>query len=315
MTLRALQLIASNLAPLTLAGAVVAYVYPPSFLVFGGSYLWFFAATMLALGVVLEPSDLRATLGAPHRILLGAATQYTIMPAVGFLVASTSGLPKEIALGFVIVGAAPGAMASNVIVYLAGGALAFSIALTTLSTLLSPVLTPALVKWLGGAFLPVDFWPLFWTIVQTVLVPLIVGMLLRRALGKGNRLREVEALCPAVAAIAIVVICSYAVAANQSRIAAVGAPVFGYVVVVNALGYVAGWFLAKLYGFDRRHRLALSIEVGMQNAGLGVALSLAHFEPITALPGALFAAWCVLTGAGASAYFRRKTASAKEARR
>ncbi len=258
---------------------------------------------MLALGVVLEPSDLKRTLQSPHRVLLGVLTQFTVMPILGFTVASFSGLPPEIALGFVIVASAPGAMASNVIVYLAGGSLAFSIAMTTVATFLSPLLTPSLVKWLGGAFMPVAFWPLFVTIIQTVLAPLLLGMWLRRRLGQ--RLDAAESLCPGVAAVAIVVICSYAVAANQPRIATVGLQVFGYVVLVNALGYVAGWYLAKLYRFDYPHQLALTIEIGMQNAGLGVALALAHFTPETALPGALFAAWCVLTAAGASAFLRR----------
>jgi len=63
-----------------------------------------------------------------------------------------------------------------------------------------------------------------------------------------------------------------------------------------------------LYGFDRRQRLTLAIEIGMQNAGLGVVLALAHFaeQPETALPGALFAVWCIVTAAGASAWFRRR---------
>jgi BASS family bile acid:Na+ symporter len=175
--------------------------------------------------------------------------------------------------------------------------------MTTFATILSPVVTPALVQRLGGAFLPVAFWPLFTTIVWTVLVPLVLGMGARRLLGR--RLKTAEVVCPGVAAVAIVVICSYAVAANQERIATVGPRVFLFVVLVNALGYLAGWYLAKLYRFDRRHQLALSIEVGMQNAGLGVALALQHFAPETALPGALFAAWCVLTAAGASAYLKR----------
>ena len=296
------RFLSRQLAPLTLAGAVIAYLYPPAFLIFADTFLWFFAATMLALGVVLEPSDLKRTLQSPHRVLLGVLTQFTVMPILGFTVASFSGLPPEIALGFVIVASAPGAMASNVIVYLAGGSLAFSIAMTTVATFLSPLLTPSLVKWLGGAFMPVAFWPLFVTIIQTVLAPLLLGMWLRRRLGQ--RLDAAESLCPGVAAVAIVVICSYAVAANQPRIATVGLQVFGYVVLVNALGYVAGWYLAKLYRFDYPHQLALTIEIGMQNAGLGVALALAHFTPETALPGALFAAWCVLTAAGASAFLR-----------
>lgn len=296
------RFVSRQLALLTLVGAVVAYFYPPSFLVFADSFLWFFAATMLALGVVLEPEDLKRTLARPQQVLLGVLAQYTVMPLLGFTVATVSGYPPELALGFIIVGAAPGAMASNVIVYLAGGALAFSIAMTTVATFLSPLLTPSLVQWLGGAFMPVAFWPLFATIVWTVLVPLLIGMGLRRVLGP--YVRQAEQICPAIAAVAIVVICSYAVAANQERIETVGPSVFGYVVLVNALGYVIGWNLAKLFRFDYRHRLALSIEIGMQNAGLGVALALAHFGPETALPGALFAAWCVLTAAGASTVLR-----------
>ncbi len=297
------HLIANGLAPLTLLGALIAYLHPPAFLVFQSSFLWMFAATMFALGVVLKPEELQATLGRPRAIVQGVAVQYSVMPLLGFLAAWLSGLPPALALGFIIVGCAPGAMASNVIVYLAGGAVAYSIALTTLATLLSPLFTPGLVELLGNAFLPIPFWPMLWTIIQTVLLPLLAGMLLRRYLGR--RLATAEAVAPAVASLAIVIICSYAVAANQARLAEVGALVFLLVVVVNALGYLLGWQAARLFGFERRLRLTLAIEIGMQNAGLGVALALKHFEPITALPGALFAVWCIITSAGAAAWYRR----------
>lgn len=310
------RLLANQLAPLTLLGALVAYLYPPSFLVFGRVFLWFFAATMFSLGIVLEPRDLSSTLERPLPILLGVATQFTVMPLLGFLAAVTAvrlGLPAELALGFVIVGSAPGAMASNVIVYLAGGALAYSITLTTCATFISPLVTPLLVQWLGGAFLPVAFWPLMQTILLTVLLPLVCGMGLRpmlRARGEA----QAKVLAPAVAAVAIVVICSYAVAANQERIRTIGILVFGFVVLINGLGYLFGWTLAKLYRFDRRYQLTLAIEIGMQNAGLGVALALEHFSPQTALPGAIFAAWCVLTAAGATAFLRQgQTVSARPA--
>ncbi|WJW75610.1 bile acid:sodium symporter family protein [Thiohalobacter sp. IOR34] len=300
------RLIANQLAPLTLLGAVAAYLHPPLFLVFRESFLWFFAATMFALGVVLEPRELRATLREPGRIGLGVLTQYTVMPLLGLAAALLMPLPDAVALGFIIVACAPGAMASNVIVYLAGGAVAYSVSLTTVATLLSPLLTPALVKWLGGVFLPIPFWPMMQTILWTVLLPLLAGLALRRLLGA--RLGVARELAPAIAALAIVVICSYAVAANQGRIAAMGPLVMLTVIAVNGLGYAAGWWLARRYGFDRRHRLTLAIEIGMQNAGLGVALALRHFTPETALPGALFAVWCILTAAGASAFLRRRAA-------
>jgi len=303
-----LRALANGLAPLTLIGAIAAYLHPPLFLGFKASFQWFFAATMFALGVVLEPRELAATVREPGRIGLGVLTQYSVMPLLGFAVAMLLPLPEAVALGFIIVAAAPGAMASNVIVYLAGGAVAYSIALTTVSTFLSPFLTPLLVKWLGGVFLPVEVWPLMRTILLTVVVPLAGGMLLRRFLGRG--LAFARELAPAVAAVAIIVICSYAVAANQPRIAAMGPLVMVAVVLLNGLGYAAGWWLAHLYGFDQRHRLALAIEIGMQNAGLGVVLALRHFAPETALPGALFAVWCILTAAGASGWLRRRAVPA-----
>jgi len=142
------------------------------------------------------------------------------------------------------------------------------------------------------------------TIILTVVLPLWLGMWLQRFLGARRELART--LSPAVAAIAIVIICSYAVAANQERIALVGGWVILMVVLVNALGYAAGWWLARLYGFDASHRLTLAIEIGMQNAGLGVALALRHFAPEAALPGALFAFWCILTAAGASSWLRRR---------
>jgi len=297
------RFIADRLAPITLLGALVAYFYPPVFLVFKSSFLWFFAATMFAIGVVLDSSELQETLRTPRRILLGVLTQYTVMPLLGLAVALLSPLSAELKLGFIIVACAPGAMASNVMVYLAGGAVAFSVAMTTVATFLSPLLTPLLVETLGGELLYIPFWPMMETIVLIVVLPLGSGMLLGRYLGR--YLETARSISPAVAAIAIVIICSYAVAANQDRIAVVGGWVVVMVILLNALGYLAGWWLARVYGFDANHRLTLAIEIGMQNAGLGVALALAHFSPETALPGALFAVWCILTAAGASSWLRQ----------
>jgi BASS family bile acid:Na+ symporter len=301
---RVLGWIAAGLAPLTLLGALVALVYPPSFLIFADWFLWFFGTTMLALGLVLEPREFVDTLRRPREIGLGLATQFTVMPLLGFLAAYWSGLDPRIALGFVIVGCAPGAMASNVIVFLAGGAVAYSVTLTSFATFLSPVVTPALVEWLGGVFLPIPFWPMMQTILLTVLLPLLAGMLLKRRLRRFDA--AIREAAPAVAVVSIVIIIGYAVAANHSALLSIGPQVFLWVVLINGLGYVAGWNLARLYGFDRRYQLALMVEIGMQNAGLGVALALRHFQAETALPGALFATWCVLTAAGASAWLRRR---------
>lgn len=301
-----LHLLTNALAPLTLLGALLAYAVPASFLWLAPGFQWLFAATMFALGVVLHPEELHATLARPKAIAQGVAAQYVIMPSLGLAAGMLSALPPALALGMIIVACAPGAMASNVIVYLAGGAVAYSVALTTVATLLSPVVTPALVKWLGSAYIDIPFWPMMQTILLTTVLPLLLGLGLRRLLQtRAALLSCAERLAPAVAALAIVCICSYAVAANHARLADIGATLLIAVVLVNAFGYLLGWQAGRLFGFDNRHKLTVAIEVGMQNAGLGVVLALKHFEPEAALPGALFAVWCILTSAGLASWLRR----------
>ncbi len=300
------DIIARSAAPLTVLATVAAYLFPPLFLVFADSFLWFFAASMFGLGLTLEPRELADTLARPLPIALGLLAQYTVMPLLGLVaavLALMAGLAPGIALGFVILGAVPGSMASNVVVYLAGGAVAYSIALTVLTTAVAPLLTPALVQGLGATFVSVPAWPLAQTMLVTVIGPLIMGYAARRALGALAAYAHVPATL--VAAATLAVICGYATAANHDEIAAAGRWVLVLVIGVNGLGYLSGWWLARVYRFSRGYRIALTIEAGMQNGGLGATLALAHFPPETALPGAVFAVWCTLTAAGAAAYFRR----------
>jgi len=299
--------ISNNMAVLTLAFAIVAYFYPPLFLLVKDYFLWLFAITMFAVGLVLPLAEAKVALQHPKSILIGVVSQFTIMPLLGFAAAwvlTAQGYPPALALGFVLVGCAPGAMASNVMTYLAGGAVAFSIAMTLIATMLSPVLTPALMELLAGVWLPIPFWPMMQTIFLIVVLPLFVAMLLKPKLHKYHH--TIEEVAPALASVAIIVICSYAVAANHERIAQLSTLIVVMVIVVNALGYVMGWAVAKFCGFEARYRITLMIEIGMQNAGLGVALALAHFEPQTALPAALFAVWCIVTTAALTKVLQRK---------
>ncbi len=302
-----LKFISRNIAVLTVICAVAAYFYPALFLLVKPYFLWLFAATMFAVGLVMPFEEAKSALKDPQSILIGVTSQYTIMPLLGFLAAwilTALDYPPALAVGFVIVGCAPGAMASNVMTYLAGGAVAFSIAMTMLATMLSPLLTPALMELLAGVWLPIPFWPMMQTIFLTVVLPLFVAMLLKPRLVRFHD--QIEHAAPALASIAIIIICSYAVAANQERIAQLSAWVVVLVILVNGLGYVFGYLVARLFSFQTAYRTTLMIEIGMQNAGLGVALALQHFEPQTALPGALFAVWCIVTTAALTRFLNTK---------
>jgi len=295
------------MAVLTLICAVIAYIYPPAFLIFKDYFLWFFAITMFALGLVMKPEEAKAALSKPGSIFIGVGAQFTIMPVLGFgaaMISVASGTDPALALGFIIVGCAPGAMASNVICYLLGGAVAFSVAMTLLASALSPLLTPLLVEFLGGEYMDIPFIPMMKTIFLIVVLPLASGMVLHHRFPQYQV--SAERVAPAIAALAIIIICSYAVAANQERIAQTPWVVFFLVVALNAGGYLAGWFVGGLCDFDHKYQITLAVEIGMQNAGLGVALALKHFSPEAALPGALFAVWCILTAAGLSRWKKIK---------
>ncbi len=282
----------------------VGYVHPPALTALQPYTEWLFACTMLGIGAVLRPADFLPVLRQPWWVLLGSLAQFAIMPALGFAIAKLLRLPPELALGVIIVGATPGAMASNVISYLARADVAYSVALTSTSTLVAPVLTPSLTYLLGSAWLPVQFWPLFLSIVKMVILPLPAGFALRYLLRE--RINQIVVIFPAFSAIFIAFICGLVVALNVDNLRQVSALVFVAVFLHNASGLLLGYGAGKCYRFDARRRRTLALEVGMQNAGLGAVLALKHFSAQTALPAALFATWCIITASLLAEYWGRR---------
>ena len=90
-----------------------------------------------------------------------------------------------------------------------------------------------------------------------------------------------------------------------ARITREGLPIMAVVVLHNGLGLALGYLAGKLFGMPLAQRKTLSIEVGMQNSGLGAALASAHFSPLAAVPSALFSVWHNLSGSLLAALFRR----------
>ena len=138
-------------------GVIVLLVAALSLIV-PASFLWIDTKTinpllgviMFGMGLTLSPHDFRIVLSHPKDILIGCLAQFTVMPLLAFGLAWAFSLPKELALGVILVGCCPGGTASNVITYLAKGDLALSVGMTATSTLLAPVLTPLLVWLMAG---------------------------------------------------------------------------------------------------------------------------------------------------------------------
>lgn len=285
--------------------AAAAYFSPDAFRPLSGWIGVLLGIVMFGMGVTLTADDVRGILASPRDVAIGAAAQFVIMPAVAYLLCVLMDLPPEIAAGVILVGCCPGGTASNVMTFLARGNTALSIAVTCFTTLLAPVATPCLVWLLARQWIPVSPGAMFQSVFQVVIIPVAAGFAVRAVFK--DRMRIVAGILPLVSVVAIVMILSAVVAVSRDRLASTGGLVFAVVILHNAIGYALGWMAARLACMDPARRRCLSIEVGMQNSGLAVALAAAHFAamPAAAVPGAVFSFWHNISGPLLAAFFRR----------
>jgi BASS family bile acid:Na+ symporter len=284
---------------------VVAYFWPGPFQFLRPYNKLFFALTMFGIGAVLDVEDFRQVIRNPVIVLIGSAAQFTVMPFGAFLMARWLRLPDELAVGLILTGAAPGAMSSNVMSYIAKADTAYSVSLTTVSTLLCPILTPGLTFLLArGTRLDVPFWAMTLDVLVTVILPLFAGFVVRYYLGR--RLEKVLPVFPAISATFIIFICSLVIALNRERLRELTGVVVAAVLVLNLGGMLAGYGIATLFRMSVLRRRTLSIEIGMQNAGLGTVLALAHFGPRATIPTAVFVFACIITASVMASVWQRR---------
>lgn len=283
--------------------AVLAFYQPAWFLPLVKWIVPLLGLIMFGMGLTLKTEDFREVARRPLRVLIGVLAQFLIMPGLAWLLCQVLRLPPEVAVGVILVGCCPGGTASNVMTWFARGDLALSVAITAVTTLLAPLVTPALIWLLASAWLPVQFGALFMSILQVVLLPIALGLIAQRLLGV--RVRHLVEVLPLVSVVSIVVIVAAVVAASQAKIAESGLLIMAVVVLHNGLGLALGYLAGKVFGLPLAQRKTLAIEVGMQNSGLGAALASAHFSPLAAVPSALFSVWHNLSGSLLAALFRR----------
>ncbi|NCA70703.1 MAG: bile acid:sodium symporter family protein [Sphingobacteriia bacterium] len=292
-------------------GAGLAYLMPAWLVELRWAILPLLGLVMFGMGATLTLGQFRAVLARPGLVVLGLALQFGVMPLLAWLIGVAMALPPELLIGLVLVGASPGGTASNLICYLARGDLALSITLTTASTLLAVVMTPALAWLYLGRHVPVQAPEMLVSIAQVVLIPVSLGVFVNHLL-QSRRARwqaSVEVVFAPLSMAAIVLIIAIIVALNAGDLARMGVAVALAVILHNLLGLAAGYGLARLLGRDEVTARTLAIEVGMQNSGLAVALAVKLFSPAAALPGALFSIWHNLSGALLAAWWARRPPS------
>ena len=252
---------------------------------------------MFGMGLTLSPQDFKVVLSRPKDIFIGCLTQFTVMPLLALGLTLAFSLPKELAIGVILVGCCPGGTASNVMTYLAKGDLALSVGMTAASTILAPLMTPFLVWLLAGTMVDVDTVGMLMSIVYVVIAPIVCGLLCQRFLPAMTK--RVTPYLPALSSVAIMVVVVIVVSHNAERLLTAGLLIVSIVMIHNLLGLAIGYTIGRLLHLQKPKCVALSIEVGMQNSGLASSLAVLHFAtyPLATIPGAVFSVWHNISGA------------------
>ncbi|WP_271402182.1 bile acid:sodium symporter family protein [Salinicoccus roseus] len=305
------QFIGSTFGIWVIIFAILSFVLPGGFTWIAPYINLLLGIIMFGMGLTLKLTDFKRVLKAPKTVFIVVLSQYTIMPLLALGLVVLFQLPPEIAVGVILVGCTPGGTSSNVMTFLAKGNTALSVTATAVSTVLAPILTPALTLLLASAWLPVSFMDLFISIIQIVLVPIALGLAVRMLLG--DHVEKGISILPLISVVGIVGVVAAVVSNNTEAIMQSGLLIFGVVILHNVLGYLIGFGLAKVLKFDLADQKAVSIEVGMQNSGLAAALSAAHFSPLSAVPAALFSVWHNISGSMAATWMSKYRGNEKEA--
>ena len=281
------KLFSDQTAIFVIAVAIFAMFQPELFYwIKGSAQSALLGFIMLTMGMTLSTDDFKILAKRPFDIFIGACAQYTIMPLLAFAIVEIANLPKGIAVGLLLVGTCPGGVSSNIMSYLAKGDVAFSVGMTTASTLLSPIMTPILMLWLSGESVEVNAIGMFKSILIVTLLPVIIGSLFNWIFAKNKSYKSAMQIMPMFSVIGLALIVAGVTAYHGENFFTSGVAIFCAISIHNFLGYLSGYIIGFITGMKTPQRRTIAIEVGCQNAGLGTNLASTHFP---ALPEAALA--------------------------
>lgn len=252
---------------------------------------------MFGMGLTMKLDDFKVVFTQPKDVLIGCLAQFTVMPLLAFSLGKIFGLEAGLLAGVILVGTCPGGTSSNVITYMSKGNVALSVGMTSVNTLLSPIVTPAITYLLLRTSVKVDMLAMCLSILQVVILPIALGFVVNKFAKKF--VSKVIDILPVVSVIAICLIVSTVVSHNAEKILTTGAIVFVVVILHNLLGYACGFGLGKVLKMDMPKTKALTVEIGMQNSGLATSLANTAFPSLAmaTVPGAIFSVWHNISGA------------------
>ena len=297
------RLLSTYASPFIIAIAVITFFLPAAFnWVRGTTQTIILGLIMLTMGLTLTTNDFRILARRPLDILLGACAQFIIMPCVAYMLVHIFHLEPALALGILLVGCCPGGVSSNIMSYLCHGDVAFSVGMTCASTLLAPILTPLLMQLTAGQIIHINVIGMFLNILIVTVIPVAIGCLLNYRYSGRPSFPTLQSLMPGISVICLACIVGGVISTVRNDLLARGFLLFIWTFAVvlchNSLGYLLGWTAGRLARFNRAKKRTISIEVGMQNAGLATVLAATFFaaQPLAVLPCAISCAWHSISG-------------------
>lgn len=299
-----------SFAILIFACVTLAMFYPSMFLKWGSFELKTLIVPLLqiimfGMGTSMSLKDFGAVVKSPKAVFIGLVCQFTIMPIIGLVLTLVFNFPPEIAAGIILIGCSPSGLASNVMAYISNANLALSVTLTSVSTLLAPLLTPILIKYLGDESVPIDAWKMMWDITKITILPIIAGLIFNKvAHGKTAWL---DKAMPLLSMGGIALILTIITATGRDNLLAMGMLLILAGFIHNMSGYFLGYWSCRLFGLDEKSCRTISFEVGMQNAGLASGLALLMNKVATVgLAPAVFGPMMNITGSSLATWWRDK---------
>ena len=292
-------------------GAVTSALYFPQYFVgynefkFSALIVPLIQIIMFGMGTSMSMRDFLGVVKMPKGVIIGVLCQFSIMPIIGFILATLSGMPAEIAAGIILIGCSPSGMASNVMSYLANANLALSITVTSVTTLLAPFVTPFLMGMLAGEFVEINVLDMMWDIIKMVIIPIGAGLLFNYFLkGKAKWLDD---LMPIVSMAGIALIITIITAAGRDSLLDIGPLLIILVLIHNVAGYILGYGASKALRMNEKDCRTIAIEVGMQNGGLasGIAKEMGKIATVGLAP-AVFGPLMNITGSILASYWHKK---------
>ena len=305
--------LASHASLFIIGIAIFTFFLPSTFLwVKGTTQTIILGLIMLTMGLTLSTQDFKILAQRPFDIFIGACAQFLIMPGLAYLLVRIFRLDAAIAIGILLVGCCPGGVSSNIMSFLCHGDVAFSVGMTCASTLLDPVMTPLLMQITAGQIIEIDAIGMFRNILIVTVIPVGFGCFLNYKFSGKSYFPTLRQLMPGFSVLCLAYIVGGVISTVHDSLIERGIVLFLWTFAVvlchNSFGYALGWLVGSAFHFNTAKKRTISIEIGMQNAGLATNLASVFFAalPLSVLPCAISCAWHSISGTLLANFFLHK---------